>query len=435
MKANKVLMFLLVLCMVFVIAACSNGNTPIENAGSSDQPASGEKAADAETPAKDVTIKVFQFKVGPFVDAFTELAGIYEKETGVKVEIETHGGGADYGAMLKAEIASGSEPEIYNNGGFSSLTEYMDRTVELTDQPWVSNLIEVTKANTTVDGKLYGMPMNTEGYGIIYNKDLFAKAGITTEPRTLPELKDAVSKLQEAGITPFSATNEWWSLGIHLVNIAVANQPDPAQFVADLVEGRTTIKGNGVFEEWLDLIDLIFENAQGNMLTTDFTTQVAHFAMGEAAMLPQGNWMQPDLDAIDPNLNMGVLPYSINDQPGHVFMGVPNNWIVNSKSEHPEEALAFLDWMVNSDEGKTYMTREFQFMPAFNNIDAPKEEIGVLAAAIIEQSDRSLGWHWDRFPNGVTQGFGAAMQEYQGKQITREQLLEKLDKAVKDILN
>lgn len=382
---------------------------------------------------KDVTIKVFQFKV-EIAEQINALAEEYEKETGVKVQVETHGGGEDYGALLKAEIASGSEPEIFNNGGFAALVPYMDRATDLSDQPWVSSLIPTSKIPTTVDGKLYGLPMNVEGYGLIYNKDLFAKAGITEEPKTLPQLKDAAAKLKAAGITPFEATNEWWSLGIHMVNVAMANQADPAQYIEDLKAGKQTIKGNDIFKQWLDFVDVVFNNSQDNKVTTDYATQVADFASGKAAMMMQGNWTQGDIDKIDPNLKLGLLPIPIGDKEGQIFVGVPNNWIVNSKSAHPEEAKAFLNWMVSSETGKKYLTKDFKFIPALSNISTTAEDIGQVAVAVQEKSATALSWNWDRFPDGVTQGFGAAMQEYLGGQVNRDQLLEKLDKAIQDIV-
>lgn len=422
---KKWLMLTLSAVLLVVLAAGCGAKT--------DTTKEGAGTDTTKQPAKDVTIKVFQFKV-EIADALNKMAEEYEKETGVKVIVETHGGGEDYGALLKAEFASGSEPEIFNSGGFSAIQPYADRAEDLSGEPWVANLLEATKAPITMDGKLVGMPMNTEGYGLIYNKDLFAKAGITGEPKTLPELKDAVAKLKAAGITPFEGTNEWWSLGIHLLNVALANQPDPAKFAEDLKAGTATIKDNAVFKQWVDLVDLIFQNSQKELLTTDYATQVANFASGKAAMLQQGNWTQGDINKVNANLNLGVLPLPINDQPGHVMVGVPNNWIVNKKSAHPEEAKKFLNWMVSSETGKRYLTKEFKFMPAVNNVTATKEDVGPIAVAIQEQSKDALGWQWDRFPDGTTQGWGAAMQEYEGGRINKDQLLEKLDKALKDIL-
>lgn len=427
--------FVIATVCTLIIAGCGNGgNNNSANGGNAVN--TGTETAAPETtkaPAKDVTIKMFQFKV-EIAEQLNALAEEYEKETGVKVEVETHGGGEDYGALLKAELASGSEPEIFNNGGYTALVPYMDRATDLSNEPWVAKLIPTAKTPATVDGKLYGMPMNVEGYGLIYNKDLFTKAGITEEPKTLSQLKDAAAKLKAAGITPFEATNEWWSMGMHLVNVGLAHQPDPKKFIDDLKAGTQTFKDNAVFKQWLDLVDVIFDNAQDNKMTTDYATQIADFASGKAAMMMQGNWTQGDIDKIDPDLNLGLLPLPISDEEGTILVGVPNNYIVNSKSAHPEEAKAFLNWLVSSETGKKYLTKEFKFIPAETNVETDAADIGQVAVAVKEQSDKALGWNWDMFPDGVTQGFGAAMQEYLGGQLNHEQLLDKLDKSVQDIV-
>ncbi|WP_251037853.1 extracellular solute-binding protein [Paenibacillus albidus] len=117
------------------------------------------------------------------------------------------------------------------------------------------------------------------------------------------------------------------------------------------------------------MVDVIFDNAQDSKMTTDYATQIADFASGKAAMMLQGNWTQGDIDKIDPALELGILPLPISDKEGSILVGVPNNYIDNSKSEHPEEAKAFLNWMVTSETGQTYLTKEFKFIPAETNIE------------------------------------------------------------------
>lgn len=124
----------------------------------------------------------------------------------IKIKLETVGGGADYGAALRSKFASGSTPDIFNNGGFKELELWKEHLADLSNEPWVSSLLPIGAVPTTdEDGTLYGMPVNLEGYGFIYNKDLFEQAGIDTPPGTISELKAAAEKLEAAGITPFSA--------------------------------------------------------------------------------------------------------------------------------------------------------------------------------------------------------------------------------------
>ncbi|MFC5532311.1 extracellular solute-binding protein [Cohnella yongneupensis] len=440
---KKMLQFsLLAVLVLSILSACgSNNNNNASPAASPDAPASS-KAAESEAPSsapaekKDVTIKVFQFKV-EIAEALQKMADAYEQETGVHVEIETHGGGEDYSALLKATLAAGEEPEIFNSSGWSGFDPYVDRAVDLSNESWAKDLVEASKAQITRDGKLLGMPMNLEAYGFTYNKDLFAKAGITELPQTLDQLEEACKKLQAAGITPFALTSEWWSMGIHTLNMALANQPDPAAFIDEIKAGTKTFKDDPIMKQWIRLVDIMFANGQEKALTTDYNTQVAEFAAGKYAMIQHGNWIQGMVDEITPNMNLGMMPVPLLDVP-QVFTGVPNNWIVNNKSAHPDEAKAFLNWMVTSETGKKFITTDFKFVPALNSIAPNPDAVGKIAGdfATFSQAhpEQVKGWHWDRFPDGITQQWGTAMQEYLGKHSTSDELLGKLDKAVADIV-
>lgn len=429
-------MMLLAVVLLLVMAACGNNNgTNGGNDGGSGSNNGGNQAAgeNAAAPKKDVTIKMFQFKV-EIADALNQLAAEYEQETGVKVIVETHGGGEDYNALLKAEIASGSEPEIFNSEGFAALEAYYDRAEDLSGESWAKDVIPAAAAPAQVDGKLLGMPMNIEGYGINYNKALFEQAGIEKLPTTLSELEVIAQKLEAAGITPFATTNEWWSIGHHTINIGLAEQADSVAFIEDTKSGAASFVGNEVFEKWIDYVDLVFKYSQSDKLTTDYTTQVALFATGQAAMIQQGNWIQGDIDKVA-QLDIGVMPIPIDDSGNaRIYTGPANYWIVNSKSEHPEEAKAFLEWMVTSETGKRYLTEEFQFIPALTTIEATSDDIGQLGEGVSQLAAKAGGWHWGRYPDGIIQGWGAAMQEYQGGTIGKEELLEKFDKAIQDIV-
>ncbi|MBM7565996.1 extracellular solute-binding protein [Paenibacillus sacheonensis] len=429
-----------------IASGCSSnngGNT--NNAAGGNAADTGNAAANTNTntatntnkPKEDVTIKVFQFKV-EISNALAKMAEEYEKETGVKVEVETHGGGEDYSALLKAELAAGEEPEIITSSGWSGFDPYADRAVDLSNEPWAKDLVDASRAQITRDGKLLGMPMNLEAYGITYNKDLFAKAGIAELPQTLDELEADCKKLQEAGIIPFALTNEWWSLGIHTLNIANATQADPAAFIDAVKAGTKTFKDDAHTKAWVRLVDIMFANGQKAALTTDYNTQVAEFAAGKYAMIQHGNWIQGMVDEVNPDLNLGLMPVPTEDGKPNVFTGVPSNWVVNNKSKHPDEAKAFLNWMATSETGKKFVATDFKFIPSISSIPADPAAIGKIGADFAAFSaahpDQVKGWQWDRFPDGITQQFGAAMQDYMGKRIKADELLGRFDKAVADIV-
>jgi raffinose/stachyose/melibiose transport system substrate-binding protein len=264
---------------------------------------------------------------------------------------------------------------------------------------------------------------------------LFAKAGITTAPKTYTELTAAVDKLKAAGITPFSdGYGEWWILGIHNLNVAFANQPDPNAFIKGLNDGTAKFAGNPVFEQWVKLLDLTAKNGQKNPLTTDYNTQVTDFANGKTAMMQQGNWTQVQIDGINPKLNLGVLPMPISDDAAatdKLYVGVPNNWAINKDSKVKPEAKEFLNWMVSSDIGKKYITKDFKFIPAFTTISADPADLGLIAAEIIKynKDGKVLSWNWSKYPEGATNEFGATIQKYIAGKDTKDQMFADFQKT------
>lgn len=381
----------------------------------------------------EVVIDMFQFKV-EIAEQLKEVTDAYTKENpNVTFNIQTVGGGADYSAALKAQFASGNEPDLFNNGGFQEAQTWLEKLEDLSDQPWVDDLYDVAKEPMTVDGKIYGQPLNLEGYGFIYNKDLFKKAGIKELPTTLPELEAASKQLKAKGITPFSnGYGEWWVLGNHLFNIPVAQQDDPDAFIKGLNEGTAKFEGNETFKQFMNLFDLTLKYGNDNPLTTDYNTQVTQFAAGETAMMQQGNWTVNMITKINPDMEMGFIPMPISDDKeknDKLAVGVPNNWVVNKNAPEAdkEEAKKFLNWLVTSETGQKFLVEEFKFIPAFKSIDG--KGIDSLSDDILKYSDegKTLSWNWFKYPDGAVQEIGAAMQSYAGDQISEDGFLKKLD--------
>ncbi|MFB3169582.1 ABC transporter substrate-binding protein [Neobacillus sp. 179-C4.2 HS] len=411
-----------VLSASLLLGACSSDST------------SGDKKSSGSKDDK-VVVDIFQGKV-EIADQLKALTEEYTKQNpDVTFNIETVGGGADGAAALKAKFASNQAPDIFTNGGDQEAQVWKDKFEDLSDQPWIQDAFEGTLDGMTLDGKVYGMPFNMEGYGFAYNKKLFEKAGIKELPTTYSELEEAAKKLDAAGITPFSiGYAEWWVLANHGMNVPFAYQEDPDAFIKGLNEGTAKIEGNKEFDNYFKLLDLTMKYGNKNPLTTDYNTQVTLFATGEAAMIQQGNWIQPMLDKLDPNLEVGFIPLALSDDPAQsdkLMIDVPSNWVIYNKAPDADKEAAkdFLNWMVTSEEGKTALTKEFKYIPAFKTIDANPEDIGALGADLLKYSKEGKAYQWQfmKYPDGAGQEFGATLQAYVGGQKSKEEAMKALD--------
>lgn len=409
-KKRSALMLSSVMLMTVVLAACG-GNSNNKAASNASNGSAGNTSGGVKT------VKIFQFKT-EIVEGLNELKVEFEKEhPNIKLDIQTVGGGADYAAALKTKFASGDAPDIFSNGGYAEMDLWGDKLEDLSDQPWVKDLIPMAAEPMTKDGKTYGMPMNLEGIGYIYNKDLFAKAGITETPKTITELEEAAKKLQAINVIPFgNAYQEWWLLGNQGISVAFAQQDNVDEFIKGLNEGTTSIVGNPVFKDWSNLLQLTVKYGQKNPLTTDANTHLAMFANGETAMMQEGNWAQTLVDNIKPGMNIGMFPMPINDDAAKndkMTVGIPANLVVNKDSASKEEAKTFLNWLVTSDMGKEYITKKWKFIPALKTIEVDPSVIGGLGTDVWNyvKEDKVYGLQSSKFPDGVTQEFASVIQQ------------------------
>ncbi len=383
------------------------------------------------------TLRILQYKV-EIIEPLEGLIETYEAtHPGVNIELESIGGGVDYPGMLRYRFAAGEYPDILNCNGDSELDSWESELLDLSDQPWVGRAIDKTLDAITKDGKVYGMPYNIEGYGVIYNKALFGKAGITKLPATLDELEQVCEQLEAAGIQPFvNGYQEWWVTGNHGFNAVLASRDDPDAFINGLRNGNRHLIQDGVANRYVRFLDLTLRYGQEASWTTDYSSQVTSFANGEAAMMQQGNWIQVQLTQIDPNLKMGILPIPIaagvNDS---IPVGVPSYWSVYKNS--PVQALAkdFLNWMVASEEGQACLVDEFQFIPAFNDIAFTEDQLGELAVAVrsYQRRGKTLGWHWKKMPDGASNEIGAITQKYLSGRFTKEEMFDAIEKLIREM--
>lgn len=394
------------------------------------------KSNNQKPDTKVVTLKIFNFKV-EMAEQLDQLVKEYEENhPGVKVLIETCGGGCDYSTVLKTKFNSGDKPDIFFVAGYSDLDLWEEHLEDLSDQEWVGDVIEIAKQPMTKDGKLYGMPLAIEGWGYIYNKSLFHQAGITKQPKTLAELSAAAEKLKAIGITPFlNGYGEWWILGNHLLNIGFAHQPNPEEYIEAVKKGDDTIQLNKTFNEWVELVDLTIKFGQPNPLQTDYNTQVTSFASGKAAMIQQGSWTENQLLKLNPDFDYGFLPMPINNNleaMDRLAIGVANHWVVHRNSKVKNEAKEFLKWMVTSEIGKRYIVKEFKFIPALKTIPMEKAELGPLADDLIDytQNNKTIPWLWQRYPGYEenTSQMGRVIQAYIGGEVTKEAMFEQFQK-------
>lgn len=429
MKQKKLISVLLLLAFsALLFAGCSKSTEKKTNEGTN----TNEKKVE-----KNVVVDVFQFKV-EFRDAFIEAAKEYEKShPGTTINITTVGGGEDYGAALKAKFNSGEEPAIFNVGGPSDVQTWKSKLADVSDSQAAKDALSGTLSGVTVDGKVFGLPYNIEGYGLIYNKEIFEKAGIdTTALNTYSKFEEAVKTLDsqkdKLGIQAVFAfpAKETWVTGLHLSNVFFSSE-----FDGDILK---IFNAKNIEFKYADamkkIVDLQNKYSVQPTASLDYSSQVEKlFSNGKVAIIQQGNWVYPTVSDIDENFannGMGILPYPVPGVKEDCYpVGVPMYWAVNTgKSQEVQKAAKdFIDWLYLSDAGKKIVVEKFKFIPAYKGYssDSVVDPLGkqLLTAA---NEGKTINWVFMGYPDGWGMNkLGADIQLYVNGSLDWNEVVEK----------
>ncbi|WP_249870292.1 ABC transporter substrate-binding protein [Oceanobacillus saliphilus] len=407
-----------VLSGILIVAGCSSND-----------------GGDSGATSDQTVVDVFQFKV-EFKDQFENLVAQYQEENpDIKINVQTVGGGNDYAASLKSSFAAGNEPDIFNVGGPTEVEEYREYLTDLSDTGAAEAALEGTLSGVTDGDEILGLPYSQEGYGYIYNKEIFNQAGINAEELTTYEaLEEAFATLdsqkEELGLDAVIAlpAKELWVMGNHLANTYIASD-----FNDDILEAYEA--GTIPFsksDELQRMLDLQNEYSVQPVLSLDYSQQVEQlFSTGKVALIQQGNWIYPTVEQMDADFaenGIGMIPIPVDGLEGHLPVGVPQYWVVNSNADDATQQAAkdFLDWMYTSDAGKELVLNEFKFIPAYEGYDT--EQISdPLSQDVYKHASEgnTIGWVFMASPVGWQEdSLAVGMQRYLSGDITWEQVIE-----------
>lgn len=358
-KFKKMIGLILFIPILFIlITGCTTGSTIVSD-------------------GEEIVIEFFNQK--PEISRqLEELADSYsEQNEGVRITVTTIGSG-EGAAGLQSKFTSGNPPAIMMLGGTSEIDRYSDTLAEVSDLEVTDTIMEELLEGAMIDDSLLAIPMNVEGFGWMYNKEIFEKAGIDPEEiETYDDFVEAVETLdsqkEELGIEAvfaFSGAEDY------IVNQFSAHFTSP-EFNHDILAAYEATELNWEYGDRMKTYTDLFNqyNVQP-ILGVSYSRSVEElFINDQVAMVHQGNWIVPTLNGIDPSFveeKLGILPvFGEDDENGRIVAGAP--WYIAINSDMDEEvvqaAADFVDWMYLSDEGQKALVEEMQFIPPQEGYD------------------------------------------------------------------
>ena len=279
---------------------------------------------------------------------------------------------ADFKKQLSIGASADELPDLVildspDHASYASMGIFEDITGKFD----VSNYYEGTVNSCTIDGKLYGVPFGVNCLALYYNEDMLNAAGCSV-PATWDELLETAQALTTdtvTGLALCSVQNEegtfnfgpWlWSTGATSYDINNENGIRALSFIGELVETGAMSK---------ECINW----TQGDVMN--------QFISGNVAMMENGPWQIPTMQAEAPDLNWKVtlLPKDVQNSS---VLGGENYAVI--RGGNADGALDFLTYATAEEQVK-FMMKQFGYISADQTIAETQFEADSPYQPFVEQ--------------------------------------------------
>jgi raffinose/stachyose/melibiose transport system substrate-binding protein len=381
-------------------------------------------------------------------EVYNQIVAAYKEEKKIDVKVVTAASGT-YEQTLTSEIAKSEPPTIFQINGPIGYDNWKDMIADVSDSELYKHMRDKSEAITD-DGKAVGIPYVLEGFGIIYNEAIMKKyfgladkavsISATTQIKDFATLKkvaeDMTKHKEDLGIKGvFSNTSlkpgEDWRWQTHLADV-----PFYYEFTDSKVDLNKGTPAEVTFKygpQYQSLFDLYLNNStteKGQLGSKTVDEAMAEFALGQSAMVQNGNWGWGQIAIVPGNTvkaeDLHFLPLYMGiagEEKQGICIGTENYFAINSRvSEASKKAsLDFLYWLFSSETGKKYVTEQLRFITPFDTFsekEVPNDPLATEVRAWMDNKEvKNLPWVFTIFPSQqFKDDFGGALLQYaQGK--------------------
>lgn len=347
---KKVLSVLLVAAMAMsMLTGC--GSKPAGNDAQSAAPSEASKeteaAAETTASAEDETLTVWCWDPNFNVYAMKQAEKAYQVDhPNFKLDIQEKVYSDIETALITAAEAGdySTLPDIFLMQDYSfhkDVANYPEIFTELTDSGIDFSQFSGGKlADSTVDGKHYGIPFDNGATIMAIRSDMVEKAGLTVEDfkdTTWSEFMELAKKVVDANGVPMLTSSGGSEIVIEMLQSAGAS---PMQ------DGEVKLVDNAALKKAIEVYKQLIE--EGIMVDyTDWDQYIASMNKGEAAGVIQGCWIMSSIQAAEDQsgewaiVNMPALD-EIDGATNYANCGGAS-WAVSSNCKNTELAFDFLN--------------------------------------------------------------------------------------------
>ncbi|MDW2796295.1 extracellular solute-binding protein [Clostridium boliviensis] len=277
----------------------------------------------------------------------------------INVEVEVVAS-SSYIATYKNYIAAGEAPDIMF-GKPQTMKEFVDGGyfMDLSGEECMENVLPMLKDECTVDGGVYGFPLDAQVKACFYNKKMFEEAGVEV-PKTREELFKIADTFEEKGIKPFIHPYNFIHGVFHELDsfyTSMAAGTGNQTVWKDSQEGSKELSDNATVKDALEMFSKFASYKDPGDTAVDQTQGIQNFAAGQRPMYMNGGWLMGDVIAASPDGEFGMFPTPWSDKPedNKLWVGIDDVFVVSSQTEHKDEVMALLSFFANEQSSKIWM--------------------------------------------------------------------------------
>lgn len=341
--------------------------------GSDDDKGSGSSASDGSGGGpKQGSLKLVVADYGSG-DGSTQkywngvIASFNAQHPGVKVDLQVINWD-DIDKQVQTMVQNNQLPDLLQTGGYADKVadDLLYPVKDVMSDPTRADFIESFLPAATVKGEQYGIPFTSSTRQLIYNKDLFTKAGIAAPPKTWDELKAAAEKLKAAGVqTPYGLPLGKEEAQGEFMNWMLGNGGGYKTGDKYTINSQANIDTLTWMNENLVKTNLTEPNP-GTKNRKDVYTE---FYGGTVGMVNSNPTMLTQIKAKYPNLNYGTAAIPGKTGPLTETLGVCD-WMMAFKKNGKKDLIkAFLDVAFNTDNQIKFQ-QENSFAPVTKSVMA-----------------------------------------------------------------
>lgn len=396
------------------------------------RPAHAQRGAAASPLSGDVVFWHNYTTTGPEnVQLITKVLPAFNK---LYPNITVHSQDIPYASFLQklvASVAGGNGPDVVRSdiiwipqlAKIGALTPMDDIMAKRKGEFYAAPV-----ATTYYSGHSYGLPLDTNTRVLIYNKELFAKAGIAQPPATTEQFMADATRLAKLGKNVFGYAEgglDAWNLWPWLYSFGGSVTNSSYTKATGYLNGPKTVAALQFLVSLKDKSLLSPSLLGGGLQTSD--------AMGknQAGMILDGPWMPPIFKATYPSLQLGLAPVPAGPG-GHSASVVGGEDIVLMKSSQNAAARAFMQFMTSA-QAQTLMGQTGQ-MPTLRSVandPTLPPYFKVFNQQIATAAPRTISPNYVKIDTALTDAFNRAFRHQATPKVALDAAAAQIDPLLK----